>query len=81
MVAYQVRETPVSVVDVTLADGRRYRLRLAHLIKGIADSGQVNPLDGTPILTCDVQVVTEVKPMVKPAELEGEVVPLDRWTR
>ena len=58
-VAYEVEQSPATIVVVTTEDGRKYELRLALIMQLVIDTGQVNPLDQMPIFQISSQIVTQ----------------------
>ena len=49
-----------TVLEVTVADGRKYEVKLAILVPLVLDTGMVNPIDNTPILNIPANVVVQV---------------------
>ncbi|MGD0679672.1 MAG: hypothetical protein ABSC94_30160 [Polyangiaceae bacterium] len=64
IVKHAVRESGVTVIDVTGSDGAQYEMRIALIVPVVFDTGMRNPLDDTPIF--NIQANTAVQIVRKP---------------
>jgi hypothetical protein len=60
-VQFSVKEAPATIVAVTGADGERYEIRIALLVRGVVDTGQLSPLDGLPMFSVSSQVISKTE--------------------
>ena len=58
--AFEVKESPPTVMMVTGTDGQRYEVKIAVVVMGVNDTGITNPLDGMPIFNMASQAVVQI---------------------
>jgi hypothetical protein len=58
---YQVEDNKPTVIRVTGSDGAEYEVKFALIISGVVDTGLINPLDNTPVLSIQAATAVQVK--------------------
>jgi hypothetical protein len=59
-IPFTVQSNPPTVLTVTTPDGREFELRLANIVVTVIDTGLVNPLDNTPVLSVQAQTAMQI---------------------
>jgi hypothetical protein len=59
-VNHTVKESGTTVLEVTMPDGRVFEVKLGLIVPLVIDTGMVNPLDNTPVLSIPANVVVQV---------------------